>query len=195
MEKTPEKMSKHSDADLVRLSLENEDNFLYLMKRYEKKLIGYIMKISNFNIDEAEDVLQEVFIKVYKNLHGFDESLSFSAWIYRITRNETITHFRKNKVYYNNLTQEENEFFLNGLVSDSDVEERIDRDYLKNNINKILEKLDGKYREALVLKFLEEKDYREISDILQKPMGSVATLISRGKRQFYKEFKKSKIKI
>jgi RNA polymerase sigma-70 factor (ECF subfamily) len=195
MEKTSEKMSKYSDADLVRLSLKNEDNFLYLMKRYEKKLIGYIMKISNFNIDEAEDVLQEVFIKVYKNLYGFDESLSFSAWIYRITRNETITHFRKNKVYYNNLTQEENEFFLNGLASDLDVEEKIDKKYLKDNIDKILKKIDLKYREALVLKFLEEKDYKEISDILQKPMGSVATLISRGKKQFYREFKKSKIKI
>ncbi|MCD4694214.1 sigma-70 family RNA polymerase sigma factor, partial [bacterium] len=87
------------------------------------KLLGYIMKISSFSIDEAEDVLQEVFIKVYKNLYGFDENLSFSAWIYRITRNETITHFRKNKVYYNNLTQEDNEFFLDSLISDSNVEE------------------------------------------------------------------------
>ncbi|MCD4694215.1 hypothetical protein K8R62_02545 [bacterium] len=71
----------------------------------------------------------------------------------------------------------------------------MDRSYLRNNINEILKKLDGKYREVLVLKFLEEKDYKEISDILQKPMGSVATLISRGKKQFYKELQKSKIKI
>jgi len=48
----------------------------------------------------------------------------------------------------------------------------------------MLNKLDDKYKEVLVLKFLEEKDYKEISDILQKPLGTVATLINRAKKQF-----------
>lgn len=61
-------------------------------------------------------------------------------------------------------------------------------------INKVLDLLDGKYREVLVLKFLEEKSYEEISDILKKPVGTVASMINRAKLAFKSETEKQKIK-
>lgn len=57
-------------------------------------------------------------------------------------------------------------------------------------IEKILKRISVKYKEVLVLKFLENKDYREMSDILEKPMGSIATLVNRAKKQFKKELEK-----
>jgi RNA polymerase sigma-70 factor, ECF subfamily len=182
------------DEDLVLLSLQNEDDFLFLMKRYEKKLLNYIFKISDFSHDEAEDILQEVFIKVFKNLNDFDLDMKFSSWIYRITRNQTISHFRKNKNLFNNLTSEENDYFLNNIESEIDLEKEIDqRIILKSNLKIILSNLDYKYREALILRFLEEKEYKEISEILEKPIGTVATLIRRSKDKFIKEAKKTNI--
>jgi RNA polymerase sigma-70 factor (ECF subfamily) len=59
-------------------------------------------------------------------------------------------------------------------------------------VNTAIKNLDEKYRDVLILKFIEGKDYNEISDILEKPMGSIATLINRGKKQLKKEFEKLK---
>lgn len=194
MEKSPQQCRELDDNSLVRLSLENEDYFFYLMERYENRLLNFISKISHINRDEAEDVLQEVFIKVFRNLASFDESLSFSAWIYRITRNETISHFRKNKVYYSGLSREENELLLTGLESESDLAGEIDHKFLEKNIAKVLEEMETKYREVLVLKYLEGKDYKEIADILRKPLGTVATLLKRGRSSFWGKAQNMKIK-
>jgi len=85
------------DEELIALALDNQEYFYYLMKRYEKRLLSYILHISNFLSGDAEDVLQEVFIKTYKNLRAFDKSLKFSSWIYRIAHNETISEYRRKK--------------------------------------------------------------------------------------------------
>ena len=84
-------MDKHenlSDLQLVKLSLKDHQNFRYLVERYEPLLLRYMRRIANVSKEEAEDLLQEIFIKVYKNLNGFDQKLKFSSWIYRIAHNE-----------------------------------------------------------------------------------------------------------
>jgi len=186
-----------SDEELVVLALKDQDYFLYLMKRYEKKLLGYILKISNISQDEAEDILQDVFIKVYRNLNNFDTNLKFSSWIYRITRNQVISNHRKNKARPQSIKwdAEINDEILNNLAADFDISQEVDLRFLQENIKQILNNLDKKYREVLVLKFLEEKTYQEISDILKKPAGTVATLINRAKKQFKKEVKRQSIKL
>ncbi|MCD4760742.1 hypothetical protein K8R42_02475, partial [bacterium] len=70
-------IDKLSDTDLVKLVLKDQENFSYLIKRYQSKLLRYIRRISGLNIEDAEDVLQDVFIKVYQNLNSFDTSLKF----------------------------------------------------------------------------------------------------------------------
>ncbi|PIZ73055.1 hypothetical protein COY06_05820, partial [Candidatus Peregrinibacteria bacterium CG_4_10_14_0_2_um_filter_41_8] len=66
------------------------------MQRYEGRLLAYINRLINVSNGEAEDILQEVFIKTYQNLNGFDLNLKFSTWVYRITYNQVISFFRKN---------------------------------------------------------------------------------------------------
>ncbi len=177
---------KFSDNELVQKSLKNIDCFSCLYERYEKKLIFYILRISAFSPPEAEEILQEAFVKVWENLNDFDNDLKFSSWIYRIVHNVTISEWKKSKSFGKDQKQEiEDELFQN-LPSLLDIEKETDDKMDKNNIRKILHLMSEKYREVLILKFLEEKNYEEISDILKKPSGTVATLINRAKKEFRK---------
>lgn len=188
-------VDKISDEELVSFTLQNQDFFLHIMNRYEKKLFYYIMRITNLDPEDAQDVLQDVFIKVYKNLNDFDSNLKFSSWIYRITRNQVISNFRKIKARPENIPIDFREDVLNNLISEIDTVKDMDHEIMKKNISQILSGMDEKYRGVLVLKFLEEKDYKEISDIIKKPLGTVGTLINRAKKQFKKELEKSQISI
>jgi len=154
------------------------------------------MRISNVWLADAEDLLQEVFIKVYKNLNNYDPSLKFSSWIYRITHNEVISDFRKRKIRPRKINSVEiNKKYLDKLMANIDIEKDIDKDINKKIIMDLLNKINIKYKEILILRFMEDKSYQEISDILQKPLGTIATLINRAKRELKKEIIEQDIKI
>ena len=189
------KCGEKTDEELVELTLKNQDYLLCLIKKYESKLQCYIMRISNVSAAETEDILQEVFIKVYRNLNDFDKDLKFSSWIYRITRNQVVSNYRKIKARPKSIALDIGSNVLENLISSSDTEREVDAKILKSNVDRVLKSLDIKYREVLVLKFFEEKDYKEISDILKKPMGTVATLINRAKKQFKEKLKNKNIKL
>jgi len=177
-----------TDENLVILTLKNQEYYLCLMKRYEGELLNYIMKISNVNKHDAEDILQESFIKAYQNLNDFDSNFKFSNWIFRITHNTTISTFRKNKMSFQMISWEEKE--LNDLLKSSvNIESGHLQKSMHAQILKTINNLPLKYKEVLVLKFIEEKDYRAISDILQKPMGTIATLVNRAKKALNRELK------
>ena len=182
-----ESCQNKTDEEVVALSLKDSDHFFCLSKRYEEKLLRYIMRISKFSREDSEDVLQEVFIKTYFNLNGFDPSLKFSSWIYRIAHNEAVSAIRK-KAVRPTVYLEEGDLEKFGDVFDmvKDIDNSLDR----KMIDEALSNLDEKYREVLVLRFLDEKDYTEIADILKKPISTVGNLILRGKKLFKEEYEK-----
>ncbi|OGY50101.1 MAG: hypothetical protein A3J59_04775 [Candidatus Buchananbacteria bacterium RIFCSPHIGHO2_02_FULL_56_16] len=179
-------LDNKSDEALVALTLRDQQCFSCLVRRYERKLLSYIMRISSVGRQEAQDILQDVFIKIYTNLNGFDQTLSFSSWAYRITHNQVISHYRKHKASAHDVTLEA-EGLLERIIADNGADHELDLQYQKQHVAAILDRLDLKYREVLILKFLEEKNYREISDIIKKPMGTVAALINRAKKKFREE--------
>lgn len=191
---TTEECIKKTDEQLVFLTLKNQEYYLCLMKRYENKLLNYILKISNLNKEDAEDILQEVFIKVYQNLNDYDPNLKFSSWIYRITHNTTISIFRKKNVQPQSVSWD-NEELINILESTYNVEKDTIRQLTYEQIWSIINRLPLKYKEILILKFIENKDYKEISDILHKPLGTIATLINRAKKSLKQELFKEGIKL
>jgi len=77
--------------------------------------------------------------------------------------------------------------FIESIFNEDDLIFELEKKEEKERLNKALNNLDAKYKEILILKFIEGKDYKEISDILQKPMGSIATLINRGKKYLRQE--------
>jgi len=184
-----------SDEELVKLTLADQDYFGFLITRYQLKLITYIKRISNVNQEEAEDILQEVFLKVYLNLNGFDDDLKFSSWIYRITHNQVISNFRKLKARPEGYAIDLDYVSAKKLLVDINIVEQIDYKILKQAIIKVLGGLAEKYREILILKFLEEKSYQEISDIIKRPQGTVASLLNKAKQEFKKELLKQQIKL
>ena len=180
-----------TDEKLVELALEDVDWFGLLVERYEPRLKRYILRISSFPIETVEEILQDVFLKIWKNLNGFSGSVKFSSWIYRIAHNETISAFRKAKSRGHDQQVELDETLF--IPDKTDFVKEFDQQLTAVKIKKTLEHLPEKYREVLVLKFLEDQSYEEIADILRCPMGTVATLISRAKKQFRAEAEKQDI--
>jgi len=157
--------------------------FACLIDRYEAKLRRYLKRLMPGLGEEADDVLQEIFIKAYLHARGFDTSLSFSSWIYRIAHNEAVSWLRKRKVRPNSVDLGEDDFHT-FMESVRDASEHAERKLEEDAVARVLVLLREEYRTILVLKFLEGKEYEEISDILQIPPGTVATRIHRAKKAF-----------
>jgi len=176
-------IDSNTDEELVSLVLNNKDFFTFIIHRYENKLSRYIKRLGVRVPEDVEDLLQSIFIKVYRNLNGFDKGLKFSSWIYRIAHNETMSFFRAKKVRPEGNMIIDSEKILPLIFDDFDTkdfsEKRIDNQHLQ----KALSELDEKYKEVIILRYFEELDYEEISDILRIPPGSVATLIHRAKNK------------
>jgi len=190
-----DEISRLSDTELVKLTLVNQDNFVYLVDRYKGKLSSYVKRLTNANNEDAEDILQEVFIKVYLNLNDFNKDLKFSSWIYRITHNQVISGHRKIKARPEGYAVDLDDQLAKSLAAEIDIKGQVDNKILQTTINQVLDKLDAKYRDVLVLKFLEEKSYQEISDILKKPLGTVASLMNKAKLEFKLEVARQNLKI
>ena len=188
---TPESYSKLSDEQLAKAAQDNVDAFELIVERYEQPLLRYILRISHFSAAEAEEILQEVFVKAWKKLNDFDVDLKFSSWIYRITHNQTISEFRKAKARGLQQDVKWDEDLLAGLPDKIDLPRELDQKIESAKVRKWLNALPDKYRTILILRFLEEKSYDEISDILKIPMGTAATLVSRAKKAFQEMVRRS----
>ncbi len=170
------------------------DHFALLIDRYDRKLFYYIKRLINIPDMDIEDLVQEAFIKAYQNLNDFDQSLKFSSWIYRIAHNETISYYRKHKrqIEYAAIDPDK---LLDRIVSDFKHQEKVDRKILTDQISQVVHSLPEKYRDVLILKYYEDKDYTEISNILKRPMGTVATLMNRAKAKFKQSLQQHDIKL
>ncbi len=172
-----EKCKGFNDREIIRKSLEELDYFSCLYQRYEAQLLRYIRRITRVSEAEAEDILQDAFISIWKNLRGFDPSLKLSSWIYRIVHNQAVSHWRKQTAYGQKPDLEWDEQRYAG-IPDSPSETSMDEETLFS----LLDRLPLNYKEVLVLKFLEHMSYAEISDVLKIPEGTVAARINRAKK-------------
>jgi RNA polymerase sigma-70 factor (ECF subfamily) len=154
-------------------NLESFENLVFI---FEKSIFGYLL-YSTGRKEDAEDLTQEVFIKVYKNLKSLDPNLNFKAWLFKIASNTLIDWWRKKG--------EERELFL---IDDKDSNfETIDEDfsYLKietaKDIADALEKIKPEYKVVLLLFYWQGFSYEEIASILSLPLGTVKTNLRRAK--------------
>ncbi len=181
----PARCSILTDPELVGLSLQQADYFSCLIQRYEKQLIAYIRRLSGLGPEDAEDILQEVFIKVFYNLNDFEVGLKFSSWIYRIAHNETMSELRRRQARPVSFLADEE---WAAVASKTDLLKEMHGRYDRAAIESAFRRLDKKYQTVFILRFVEELDYREISDILRLPVNTVGTLIARARKKFQAEF-------
>jgi RNA polymerase sigma-70 factor (ECF subfamily) len=177
-----EEMISLSDDELVSLALNGStEGFGVLIERYEKSLRRYLVRLTGWGEEETEDILQEAFIKVYRHLNDYDEQMKFSTWIYRITHNQAIDIIRSSQArpFLSSVSLEE---IANLMPAEEEIERSLHWKNDLERVRKVIAELPLQYREVLILRFLEEKSYEEIVDILKKPKGTVATLITRGRK-------------
>lgn len=170
-----------SDEELVKMVLKDLNSYQYIIDRYETKLLRYIQRIIYVSIEDAEDILQEVFIKAYRNINGYNSKYSFSSWIYRIAHNEAVSFLKKKKRVVEGSGDIE---VFEKISSGEDIEDDFVSELKHKEVRDLMSKLDPKYREVLVLRYFEDMEYNEISDILHTSVGNVSSLINRGKKQF-----------
>src|SRR5664279_5870554 len=89
-----EPLSSSSDSVLIEAAKKNPEIFGVLMERYEEPLSRYLIRLTSWGKEEVEDILQETFIKAYRNLNDVDPDLKFSSWLYRIAHNQAIDALR-----------------------------------------------------------------------------------------------------
>jgi RNA polymerase sigma-70 factor (ECF subfamily) len=188
----PKNLENKNDSEIIKLIFENPDYFSEIIKRYELRLTSFIKRLFYFSKEDIQDLLQEIFLKVYKNLNQYDKRLKFSTWIYQVARNHTIDNLRKNKNKPKTVELQDPEI-LHLFKASTDLKEETEIKDNLEKIKKIINKLPFKYREVLILKFIEEKNYIEMQDIIKKPKGTIGTLVNRGKKLLIKELKKSQI--
>ncbi len=172
-----------TDSQLVAAALRDKSNYAVLVRRWEGPLARFVQRILGQSGQATEDVLQDTFIKAYLNLNGFDGNRPFGPWIYRIARNEAISFLRKKRLEPPLVTDAEALLLLARMSDGVTAQEIYDTSRMEGQIRKAIANMDPRYREVLMLRYLEEKGYDEISEILELPGGTVATLINRGTKQ------------
>ncbi|MDD2503201.1 MAG: sigma-70 family RNA polymerase sigma factor [Clostridia bacterium] len=159
------------------------DAFAELIFLYEKKIYNYCLRMTNCR-EDAEDLTQEVFVRVYKNLKGFQGNSRLSTWIFRIAHNICIDHFRKSKFTMVSLNQPKNyedQREMELPSEDPTPEQEALRKEQQEFLLKSIENLRPEYKTVIILRDIQHHSYEEIAEILDVPLGTVKSHISRAR--------------
>ena len=157
----------------------DEKGFEMLVKKYQNRVINIVYSLSG-NANNADDIAQDVFIKLYKNIRFFKKKAKFSTWLYRITANTTYNYLKKQKryvpLYFNPDLDVSGKVFLN------DLDHREKQQLLKKAIGQ----LPLKYRSVIILKEIEGLCYKDIAKSLGCRIGTVESRLFRARRMLKK---------
>jgi RNA polymerase sigma factor (sigma-70 family) len=163
-----------------------------IVRRYQRRIYNICYRFAG-SAEDADDLTQEVFIKMYKTLNSYDvERGAFLTWVTTITRNLLVDHFRKGK--HDRLTdsldatpaQEEDGRSLGEQIEDKSTAspaEQVRSREAGEAVHEALQKLSPELREAVILRDLQDMDYKEIAGVLKVPEGTVKSRINRGRAE------------
>ena len=171
-----------SDEELVKLIIESRNTKIYgiLYDRYSQKVYSRCLKFVS-QVEEAQDLTHDLFIKVFYNLSKFQNKSSFSTWLYAVTYNHCLDYLnKKNKLPL------ENEERLLDSTPDSSIEEIEDSEIFALKAEKLkiaMERVDSKDRMILLMRYLDESSIKDIATVLQLSESAVKMRINRAKRR------------
>ena len=162
-----------------------------IVQRYHRRIYNICYRFAG-SADDAQDLTQDVFIKMYKTLNTYDvERGAFMTWVTTITRNLLVDHFRKSK--YDRMTgsldtpisEHEDAMPLSAQIEDEALppDARVQSRETGEVVHQALQKLSPELREAVILRDLQDMDYREIATVLKVPEGTVKSRINRGRAE------------
>jgi RNA polymerase sigma-70 factor (ECF subfamily) len=178
-------MDLSEEKELVRQAQKAPDAFAKLYDQYYPKIFGYVLR-RTVNLEAAQDITSETFFKALRRLWQFRwRNISFSSWLYKIASNEINQYFRKAE-YKKSISLEELQEQGFEPISPNDPESKLieaqeklkqHQDFLEIQVKIV--RLPAKYQEVIALRFFEQKQIKEISEILGKKEGTVKSLLHR----------------
>lgn len=154
----------NQEAELIKKlknpKLKNEA-FKDLVDLYQERLYWHIRKIV-ITHDNANDVLQETFIRIFKSIHNFQEKSTLHTWMYKIAYNEALRFLEKNKINTSVSIEQDNNSYLNNLKEDS----YFNGTELQLKLHAIISKLPDKQKRVFQMKYFDDLSFREISELL-----------------------------
>ena len=180
-----------SDHELVtRAQLGSETAYRELLDRYQRPVFSIIFRMIR-DREQAEDLAQETFVRVFNHIGRYDPRYKFSSWIFKIATNLTIDWIRRKELKTvsidgsrNAVTSDEMEASAITIVSeDENPEELLEAKELGEEIEQAIGKLRPEYRAAILLCHVEGREYQEIAEIMALPLGTVKTYIHRGRNE------------
>ena len=187
-----ELLSLLSDEELIkRFQRGDEDAFTQLVRRFKDPLTNYVYRFLG-EVDRANDVVQETFLRLYHYRQAYTRDAKFATWLYKVASNITKTELRREYV--------SRRYLVHGISTDSDGEwssdEFLDRDStpdlqvdttLKMRlVQQALMQISAAYREVVILRDIQQMSYEEITEITGLGLGTVKSRINRGRAQLQK---------
>jgi RNA polymerase sigma-70 factor (ECF subfamily) len=173
------------DAELIAAILGgSESAFAALVRRYQDRVFRLLSRYTR-DAAECEDLAQEVFLKVFRKLHTFQQDSAFFTWLYRITVNTATDHL--SRLSRRRLTLVEDDVVLDSGRPRSEtasVEQPLLDAELAEVTRKILDQMPEKYRTILVLREYEDLSYTDISAVLGLNLGTVESRLFRARQRF-----------
>ncbi|MFH1368666.1 MAG: sigma-70 family RNA polymerase sigma factor [Elusimicrobiota bacterium] len=169
-------------------------SFALLVRKYKNMIFNLAYRMTG-NLAEAEDIIQESFVRAFKGLKQFNLVQGFPNWLYTITINVCRTHNRRNKFKWISLSgpavkkDEHQEWFPEIGDEKDNPEDALDREENEKKVQKIIKMLPFKYRAIFVLRYIENKSYQEIASCAELPLGTVKTYLYRGQKILYEKLK------
>ena len=163
-------MDQRSDHELIRdFKNGNDKAFNILVLRYQEKIYWVVRRLLPDH-DEADDVVQDIFVKVYRSLNSFKGDSSFYTWLYRIAVNLSLNEIRRKKTRRTFALDDTAAQYESGDVLPL---EQMERDERTRLIKEAIERLPEKQKKVFVLRYYEELPYEEISKILKTSVGGL----------------------
>lgn len=165
---------------ILRCQMGDKDALAALIERYDGSLRYFITRLLE-DSQTSEDIFQETWLAVIRKIHGLRDAEAFSTWLYRIARNKVYHQLRKKRML---VELDENRSVPNGNKDDVFSLEDVAK------VHRCLEKLKPEHREVLMLRFLEQMSYQQISQVLNCNLGTVRSRIYYAKLTLRKEMEK-----
>jgi RNA polymerase sigma-70 factor (ECF subfamily) len=181
------------DQALIKKTLEGEKKaFEELMRKYEKKIFNFVIRMVR-NEEVAIDLTQDFFIKIFTVLDKYNFEYKFSTWAYRICYNLVIDHIRKNQAQVNSLDDDSisaKDMLGSENVNRHDGFKNLSQEETRVYIWKTVEHIAPKFRELILLRYIQELKYEEIAEITALPVGTIKNRIFKAKEILKQEMEK-----
>lgn len=172
---------KKIDEQLVADFLAGDDeSFEELVHRYLKPIYNFLYQFTQ-DRDSLDDLTQETFVKVWKNIQKFDQSKSFRVWIYAIAKNTAYDFLKKKKtIPFSSFEDEEGNNRLENVSEEKPLpDEILEKKDLEKDLEKKLQEIPGNYRLILLMRYKEDFSLQEIAEILKLPYNTVKSQHAR----------------